>query len=275
MEKISTGFTFTEGPVWSKEEGCLFFSDIPENKIWRWTEDEGKEIYREPSGKSNGLTLDEEGRLLACEHANRRVSRTEEDGSVTSLVETYEGKRLNSPNDLVVASDGTIYFTDPPYGLEGQDGGYRDKELPFQGLYRLESEEGELTLLAKDFEKPNGLAFSPDESLLYVDDTDRGHVRKFPVNEDGTLGKGDLFVQLKGKREGNVDGMKVDEEGNVYVTGPGGIWVFAPDGKGLGRIEVPEVAANLAWGEEGKTLFITASTSLYRIKLEVEGISAS
>lgn len=272
LEKIAGGFVFTEGPVWDAENKCLFFSDIPANIMRKWTSTKGIEIYRQPSGKSNGLTIDKQGRLIACEHANRRVSRTEKDGTVVTIADKYDGKKLNSPNDVVVKSDGSIYFTDPPYGLTAEFGNLGEQELPFQGVYRL-SPDGKLTLLIDDFDKPNGLAFSPDESLLYIDDTDRAHVRVFDVNPDGTISNGRVFAELKGDEPGAVDGMKVDSEGNVYVTGPGGISIFDPSGKKLGRIDVPEVAANLAWGDDDwKTLYITASTSLYKIRLGIMGI---
>jgi gluconolactonase len=277
LEKIATGFVFTEGPIWDASQGCLFFSDIPANKMRKWTEAKGVELFREPSGKSNGLTLDKQGRLIACEHANRRVSRTEKDGTVVTIADKYNGKKLNSPNDVVVKSDGSIYFTDPPYGLSAEFGNLGEQELPFQGVYRLSADGKTLILLIDDFDKPNGLAFSPDESLLYIDDTDGVHIRVFDVKPDGTISNGRIFADLKGNNdEGNVDGMKIDSEGNVYVTGPGGISIFDPSGKKLGKIDMPEVSANLAWGEKDwKTLFITASTSIYRIRLAIEGIRVS
>jgi gluconolactonase len=273
LERLATGFMFTEGPIWDAANGCLFFSDIPGNKMRKWTPGKGIEVFREPSGKSNGLTLDKKGRLLACEHANRRVSLTEKDGTVVTIADRYEGKRLNSPNDVVVKSDGSIYFSDPPYGLTAEFGVLGEQELPFQGVYRFSPDGKTLTLLVDDFEKPNGLAFSPDESLLYIDDTDRVHVCVFDVNPDGTISNGRVFAELEGNEEGNVDGMKVDSEGNVYVTGPGGISIFAPSGEKLGRIDMPEVSANMAWGDDDwNSLYITASTSLYKIRLGIEGI---
>jgi len=273
LEKLATGFIFTEGPVWDAANGCLFFSDIPGDKMRKWTKDEGIEVFRDPSGKSNGLTFDKQGRLIACEHANRRVSRTEKDGTVVTIADRYEGKRLNSPNDVVVKSDGSIYFSDPPYGLTAEFGVLGKQELPFQGVYRLSPDGRTLTLLVDDFERPNGLAFSPDESLLYIDDTDRAHVRVFDVNPDGTISNGHVFAEVKGDGAGGVDGMKVDSEGDIYVTGPGGIWIFDSSGNKLGSVGVPEVAANMAWGDEDwKTLYITASTSLYRIRLGIKGI---
>jgi sugar lactone lactonase YvrE len=268
VEKVADGFQFTEGPVWITE-GQLVFSDIPADTIYKWAPGEGNaQVFRQPSGHSNGLTLDRQGRLLACEH-DRRVSRTERDGRVVTLAERYQGKRLNSPNDIVVKSDGGIYFTDPPYGLPGQREG---KELDFQGVYRIEL-DGTLVLLDASFERPNGLAFSPDERVLYVDDTQRGHIRAFDVKEDGTLANGRVFAELESADlPGAPDGMKVDVYGNVFCTGPGGIWVIAPFGEVLGTISVPEVPANLAWGDEDRrTLYITARTGLYRIRLQTGG----
>ena len=273
LEKIATGFMFTEGPVWDASQGCLFFSDIPANKMRKWTKAKGAELIREPSGKSNGLTLDKQGRLIACEHANRRVSRTEKDGKVVAIADKYNGKKLNSPNDVVVKSDGSIYFTDPPYGLTAEFGNLGEQELPFQGVYRLSADGKTLTLLIDDFDRPNGLAFSPDESLLYIDDTARVHVRVFDVQPDGTIANGRIFADLKSDAEGNVDGMKIDSEGNAYVTGPGGVSILDPSGKKLGIIEMPEVSANVGWGEDDwKTLFITASSSVYKIRLNIAGI---
>ncbi|HGJ64928.1 TPA: SMP-30/gluconolactonase/LRE family protein [bacterium] len=273
LEKIATGFMFTEGPVWDEKNKCLYFSDIPANIMRKWSKDKGVEIIREPSGKSNGLTLDKQGRLIACEHANRRVSRTEKDGTVITIADKYNGKKLNSPNDVVVKSDGSIYFTDPPYGLSAEFGNLGEQELSFQGVYRLSPDGKDLTLLVDDFNKPNGLAFSPDESILYIDDTDEVHIRAFDVKPDGTIANGRLFVDLRADAEGNVDGMKVDSEGNIFVTSPGGVSVIDPEGNKLGVIEMPEISANVAWGEDDwKTLFITASTSVYKIKLNIPGI---
>jgi gluconolactonase len=248
----------------------LLFSDIPANRIYKWTPGKGAPaVFREPSGHSNGLTLDRSGRLLACEH-DRRVSRTEPDGRVVTLADRYRGKRLNSPNDIVVKSDGAIYFTDPPYGLVDQ---VEDKELDFNGVFRLEP-DGTLILLDDTFERPNGLAFSPDESVLYVDDSHRGHIRAFAVQEDGTLDAGRILAVLdRAGAEGVPDGMKVDVRGNVFCTGPGGVWVFDPDGTLLGTIEPPEVPANLAWGDDDlQTLYMTARTGLYRIRTQSGGV---
>jgi gluconolactonase len=260
-ERIATGFQFTEGPVWHPD-GYLLFSDIPANSILKWTPDGNVETFRKPSGNSNGLTFDRQGLFIACEHGNRRVSRTEKDGAVVTLADRYSGKRLNSPNDVAVKSDGSIYFTDPPYGVEEDQ-----RELDFQGVYRL-APDGTLTLLVDDFDRPNGLAFSPDEKILYVDDTNRRHVRAFDVQPDGTLKNGRVLAELKSDKPGGPDGMKVDTKGNLYVTGPGGTWVFDSTGKHLGTIVTPEEPANCAFGgKDNKTLFITAQTSVYCVKV--------
>jgi gluconolactonase len=267
VEKVAGDFQFTEGPLWHPK-GFLLFSDIPANTLYQWTVNEKPKIFRRPSGNTNGNTLDREGRLLSAEHGNRRVSRTEKDGTVVTLASQFEGKRLNSPNDLLVKSDGSIYFTDPPYGIKSEQ-----EELGFYGVYRL-APDGKLTLLVKDFVRPNGIAFSPDEKKLYVNDSEKGHIRVFDVKSDGTLENGQLFAELKDpSKKGVPDGMKVDQEGNVYSTGAGGVWVFSPSGNLLGRIEVPEVAANIGWGDDDyKTLYITASNSLYRIRLKIPGV---
>ena len=262
-ERIATDLKFTEGPVWHPD-GYLLFSDIPANTIYKWTPDGELEKYRSPSGNSNGLTLDSLARLVACEHGNRRVSRTEPDGQIVVLADKYQGKRLNSPNDLVVKSDGSTYFTDPPYGVQPDE-----RELDFQGVYRI-APDGTLILLVDDFVKPNGLAFSPDESVLYVGDTDRKHVRAFDVQHDGTLANGRIFADLSARQHG-PDGMKVDAKGNLYVTA-GVVWIFDNTGKHLGDIVMPDPPANCAFGGPGnKMLFITARPSVYRVELKVQG----
>ncbi len=271
-ERLGSGCQFTEGPLWNAGAGYLLFSDIPANQIKRWSPDSGITNFRSPSGSSNGLTYDKQGRLIACEHGNRRVSRTEADGTIISIAAHYNGKRLNSPNDVVVKSDGSIYFTDPPYGIMDDDGETKGQELGFQGVYRLSADCRTLTLLADDFDRPNGLCFSPDESILYVDDTARMHIRAFDLQPDGTLGNGRVFAEESGEN-GVPDGMKVDVRGNLYATGPGGVWIFDASGKHLGIIKIPEITANLAWGgRDWKSLFITASTSIYRVECKVSGI---
>ena len=272
VERLATGMQFTEGPVWHACGGFLVFSDIPADQMKRWSPIDGLTDYRVPSGKSNGLTYDRQGRLLACEHANRRVTRTEADGSISVIASHYQGKRLNSPNDLIVKSDGSIYFSDPPYGLGEAFSEPAEQEQPGNGVYRLSPDGKTLTVLVDDFDRPNGLCFSPDESLLYVDDTARMHIRVFQVQADGGIDKGRLFAEENG--EGGVPGgMKVDVRGNVYLTGPGGIWIFSPQGEHLGILKVPEGAANLAFtGPQWRTLIITATTSIYRVECKVPGI---
>ncbi|MBD2449396.1 galactose-1-epimerase [Nostoc sp. FACHB-152] len=267
VEKIAAGFQFIEGPLWHPED-FLLFSDIPANTIYKWQPNKKLEVFRHPSGNANGNTFDKQGRLITAEHSNRRLSRTEKNGKLVSLVSHYQGKRLNSPNDLVVKSDGSIYFTDPPYGIKKEQ-----EELGFYGVYRLKT-DGKLTLLVRDFVRPNGIAFSPDETKLYVNDSERGHIRVFDVDSNGLLKNGRIFAQQKypGK-EGVPDGMKVDLGGNVYSTGPGGVWVYSPAGTLLGIIQVPEAPANLAWGDSDyRSLYITANNSLYRIRLRNPGV---
>ena len=270
-EQIATGFGFTEGPIWCGD--YLLFSDIPNNRVVRWRRlSEGPEVttFRTPSGNSNGLTLDKSRRLVTCEHSARRVTRTEPDGSISVVAERYQGKRLNSPNDVVVRSDSSIYFTDPPYGLPGLT---EWKELPYNGVYRL-APDGELVLLMDDFDRPNGLAFSPDENILYVNDTARGHIRAFDVKTDGSLGNGRVLIEMKSPEPGAPDGMKVTQTGNIYCTGPGGFWIIEPGGKSLGRITLPELPANLAWGDaDWRSLYLTCRTSVYRLRLSEPGIA--
>ena len=273
VERLAGGFEFTEGPLWNAEEGYLLFSDMPGNVMRRWWEESGAvEEVRKPSNMSNGLTYDNEGRLVACEHATSRLTRTESDGSITTIASHYQGKELNSPNDVVVKSDGSIYFTDPPFGRAPYFGVERPQELDFQGVYRVGPVSGEPELLADDFEAPNGLCFSPDESLLYVNDTARMHIRVFDVRRDGTIENGRVFFVQEGTGEGKPDGMKTDEQGNVYCTGPGGIWVISPEAEHLGTIRVPEKANNLNWGgPDWNTLYITASSSIYRVPTRIRG----
>ncbi len=214
------------------------------------------------------MTYDTERRLIICEHGNRRISRIEKDGAHTVLADRFHGKRLNSPNDVVVRSDGMIFFTDPPYGIKPEE-----KELPFNGAFRLDPESRELSLLVQDFDRPNGLAFSPDERTLYIADTPKRHIRAFEANPDGKLSDSRLFAEIQSEEPGNPDGMKVDVEGNLYVAAAGGIWIFTSDGEPVGIIRTPERPANCAWGgNDWRTLFITARESLYNIRLNVPGI---
>ncbi len=269
IERLATGFQFTEGPVWNPEDGVLYFSDIRTNRIHAWSPDAGVAVFREPSGNSNGLTYDQDGRLIICEHSTRRLGCLDRAGGYTVLCDQFQGKRLNSPNDAVVKSDGTIYFTDPPYGIQPDA-----QELPFQGVFRYDPARHALTLLTDDFDRPNGLAFSPDERVLYVaDSSTRRHIRAFTVQADGTLRDGRVFAVIHSEEPGNPDGMKIDADGNLYSAAAGGIWVFRADGETVGVIRTPETPANCAWGDEdGRTLYITARTSLYRIRLNVPGI---
>lgn len=272
LEQIATGFLFTEGAMWDGTSQELIFSDIPGDIMRKWSAENGITTFRQPSAKTNGNYFDLEGRLISCEHINSRVVRQEHDGTITVLATHYDGKELNSPNDIVVTSAGAIYFTDPSYGRMDVFGLLREQDLDFQGVYRLDPDSGDLALLASDFAQPNGLTFSLDEKQLFVNDTDRGHIRVFAVAADGSLAGGDVWAVPQGPGDGGVDGMKIDSAGNLYTTGPGGLFVYAPDGTCLGLIQVPEVAANFTWGDDDlKTIYITASTSLYRIRVNVPG----
>jgi gluconolactonase len=226
------------------------------------------EIFREPSGNSNGLTRDRKGRLIACEHGNRRVTRTEKNGSIKTLADKFQGKKLNSPNDVVTKSDGAIYFSDPSYGIK-----LDEQEQPVQGVYHLSPDGKELSLVADDLARPNGLAFSPDEKKLYIDDSERRHIRVFNVQDDGSLSGGAVFYDMNVSTPGAPDGMKVDVEGHVYCTGAGGVWVFDAQGKHLGTIVTPEKPSNCAWGDDDwQSLYITAVTSVYKIRVNTPGI---
>jgi gluconolactonase len=272
FEKLGTGFLFTEGPVWHPTGKFLLFSDMPGDHMRRWSAADGVTTFRNPCDMSNGLTYDRQGRLIACEHATSRVTRTEPDGRIVALATHYQGKQLNSPNDIVVAAAGGIYFTDPPYGRAKFYGVERPPELSFQGVFRVGPDPGSPELLVDDFDRPNGLCFSLDERRLFINDTARQHVRVFDVTPGGTLRNGRVWAETKGDKPGAPDGMKIDAAGNVYCCGPGGIHVFDPDGNVTEVIEVPEYTANFAWGDDDfRSLFITASTSLYRIRTKVPG----
>jgi gluconolactonase len=286
IEKLSDSFQFIEGPLWFPA-GYLWFSDVQGNVVRQWSPD-GKvvEILRPggydgtdaPAGAfigPNGMIADKDGAVLLCQHGNHRIVRISKDRKVSTVVESFQGKRLNSPNDLVYKSDGSLYFTDPPYGLVGQDKDPK-KALKFNGVYRL-SPDGKLQILVRDMTRPNGIAFSPDERALYVANSDekRKIWMRYDVQPDGTLKNGKVFFDVTAQtEEGLPDGMKVDAQGNLFCTGPGGIWVFSPDGKHLGTIKPTEVPANCNWGDDGKTLYMTARTGLYRIKLPVAGKKA-
>jgi gluconolactonase len=273
LERIATGFRFVEGPVWHPERRILYFSDIVGDTLYQWRAEDGASVARHPSHMANGNTLDLQGRLVTCEHATSRLTRTEHDGSVTILASHYEGRELNSPNDVVVRRDGAIYFTDPTSGRSPIYGVPREPELPFRGVYRLDPASGTLILLVDDFSKPNGLCFSPDGTCLFVDDSDRDHIRAFDVKEDGTLAGGAVWAELPAEGVGVADGMKADQAGNIYCCGRGGIHLFTPDGERLGMIQMPEHTTNLGWGDEDlRTLYITAHTSVYRLRVQAPGL---
>jgi gluconolactonase len=296
IEKVADGFGFVEGPVWvhTSSPGFLIFSDIPANVINKWTPDGKVSVFLEKSGfsgsdpgdagfqlnnghaivtlyGSNGVTIDKQGRVTYCTHGDRDVVRVEKDGKRTVLADRYEGKRLNSPNDLVYKSDGSLYFTDPPFGLRKLADDPK-KELPFAGVYRWAN--GKLQLLNKDFGAPNGIAFSPDEKILYVNDSFSKVYWRFDVQPDGTLANKKLLIDMSPSKEDGVpDGIKIDQKGNLYGAGPGGVWVLTPEGKHLGTIKPPENPANLAWGDaDAKTLYFTAVTGLYRLRVNIPGI---
>ena len=291
IEKLAGGFLFTEGPVWvprtEDTDGYLLFSDPNNNLIYRWTQDGQLSIFMTKSGYrgadigeygqpgSNGLTLDKQGRLTINQHGNRRVARMEKNGQFTVLADRYEGKRLNSPNDLVYKSDGALYFTDPPFGLPKFFDDPR-KELPYSGVFRVSPDGKNVQLLTKELSGPNGLAFSPDEKFFYVDNWDEKKkiIMRYEVNPDGTLANGKVFFDMtSAEGEDALDGMKIDQKGNLYVSGPGGLWIISPDGKHLGTIVGPEHPHNFAWGDDdGKTLYLCAKTGLYRIRLNIAGI---
>ncbi|HEY3083708.1 MAG TPA: SMP-30/gluconolactonase/LRE family protein [Chloroflexota bacterium] len=281
LERIVAGMAFTEGPLWMGSH--LLFSDLPHNRIARWeVTPAGPEVttWRWPSGGdlddrreigqpgSNGLTLDRQRRLIACEHGRRRVSRTLENGEVVTLADRYAGKRLNSPNDVVARSDGTVFFSDPPYGLPNQSEG---KEQDANAFYRVDL-DGRVVRLVDDFDRPNGLAFSPDERTIYLADTRRLHLRAFEVTPEGDLVNGRPFADMANPQNHGPDGLKVDSTGNVWCTGAGGVWVLTPTGDLLGIVRTPERPANCAFGgDDWKTLYITAQQCVYRIELEVAG----
>ena len=285
VEKLADGFAWVEGPAWNRKGRYLLFSDIPNNSIFMWKEGKGVTLFLKPSGYtgtepfegkepgSNGLTFDLDGRLVLCEHGDRRITRIERDGQKSVLADRFEGKRLNSPNDVVFKSNGDMYFTDPPFGLPGA---FDDpnKELDFQGVYRLAT-NGELTLLTKDLKAPNGIAFSPNEKILYVSDSGRRVWMAFDVKDDGTITNGRVLLDAseRGKdRPGVPDGLKVDIHGNLFGGAPGGVYVIAPDGTLLGMFDFGMATGNCTWGENGSTLFITSNTAVYRIRLDTKGV---
>lgn len=299
LECVATGFNkWLEGPVWTRE-GTLLFAEIPSNNIDQWIPGNGASVFIHPSGYkgpapykgpepgSNGMTLDPKGKVTVAGHAGRTVWRLESlhpNAQITVLADSYQGKKLNSPNDLVYKSDGSLYFTDPPYGLETQKDDDPAKELRINGVYRIRDavnqkpgappDHGKLELVIKDLLRPNGLAFSPDEKFLYVADSGKRIWMRYRVLPDGSVTDGSLLLDASSDpAKGSPDGLRVDVKGNIYSAGPGGVWIISPEGKHLGTIKVPEVVSNVAWGDrDGKTLYITASTSVYRIKLNNVGI---
>lgn len=285
LEKLDEGFEWSEGPAWDRKANRLYFSDVPRNVVHAWSDAGGRVDFLRPSGYtgptprggepgSNGLVIDPEGRLVLCQHGDRRVARACSDGRFETLADRFEGKRFNSPNDAAYKSDGSLYFTDPPYGLaKGNDD--PAKEIPYNGVYRL-AKDGTVTLLTKEMSFPNGIAFAPDESTLYVANSDpkRAIWMAFPVKDDGTLGAGNVFADFTkqvGVKPGLPDGMKVDRSGNVFATGPGGVLVFALDGTHLGTIDSGEATANCGWGGDGSTLYVTADMYLGRIATTTKG----
>jgi len=259
IEKIAGDLQFTEGPC-ELRDGSLVFSDIPANKMYRFAD--GKlTVYREPSHNANGNTLDPQGRLISCEHGARRVERQEADGKMTVLAERFEGKRLNSPNDIAVRKDGVVFFTDPPYGIRPEQA-----ELGFNGIYAIVG--GKLNLLDKSFERPNGLVLSPDEKWLYVADTAKSHIRRFAVGADGSVSGGEVWAETR-----HPDGIRADADGRIWSASGDGVNVISPEGKNLEIIQFPEQPANLCFSRDGKTLFVTARTGVYRVGVRVKGIA--
>lgn len=272
IEKVADGFQFTEGPVWS-EEGYLLFSDIPANTIFKVTPEGNVSEFKKPSGNANGLTYDRQGRLLLAQHGPRQIARLKNDGTITALAQEYNGKRLNSPNDLVVKSNGAIFFTDPPWGLpDNMDD--PAKELTFQGVFKYHN--GQVTLIDDQWRLPNGIAFSPDEKYLYVGtaEEERPIWVRYRVHNNGRIGEGKVFFDASSADEsGSPDGMKVDQKGNLYCTGPGGLWIISPNGQHVATIKPPQLPSNCAWGgEDGKTLYMTARTGVYKIDLNIQGV---
>jgi gluconolactonase len=284
VQKLAEGYDWSEGPAWDKSTKSLVFSDVPMNTVYRFKDGAGVSVFLKPSGYtgatprggepgSNGLVFSPDGKLVLCQHGDRRVALLDGDKFVT-LADNYQGKRLNSPNDAVFHSNGDLYFTDPPYGLL-KNNADPAKELPFNGVYRLKH-GGELTLLTKEMTFPNGIALSPDEKTLYVANSDPNLAiwKSFPVKDDGTLGEGKVFLDVTAMartKKGLPDGMKVDASGNLFATGPGGVLVIAPDGTHLGTFATGEATANCGWGDDGSTLYITADMYLGRVRLSTKG----
>lgn len=273
LETICDGHRFLEGPAWHPYEKHLRFSDIPGNSTLEWSEREGLTVYRANSHMANGNTYDRQGRLLSCHHASSRVTRMDDDETMTVIASHFQGQELNSPNDIVVKSDGAVYFTDPPYGREARHGIPRPRELDFNGVFRLDPADESLTLLTTALNRPNGLCFSLDESLLYVNDSPEYKIHVFAVEADGTLSDGRLFAVTKGDGPGVPDGMKIDSEGNLYCCAQGGLHVFKADGSLLGRLLTPMQITNFTWGDADlRSLYLTGATTLYRVRCEIPGL---
>jgi gluconolactonase len=275
LELLASRFQFTEGPIWHPLERHLTFSDIPGDAMYRWSEEDGVQVFRRPSHKANGNAYDLRGCILTCEHLTSRLSRTNLDGSYEILASHFEGKELNSPNDVVVKSDGTLYFTDPPFGrINARVGELRPLALGFCGVYRLDPATNALSLLVDDFDRPNGLCFSTDEHSLFVNDSAHNHIRSFNLQDDGTLSNGRVWAQLVGEGVGPADGLKIDSEGNVYCTGPGGIHILDATANYLGVLQMPAQTANLCFGDDDLcSLYITASDAIYRLRVCIPGQS--
>ena len=275
LEEVATGFTFTEGPIWHPTDGYLLFSDMPADIRRKYTPDGTVVEVRNPSNKCNGMTYTEDLDLIVCEHVTSSLVRERPDGTVETIASHFEGQELNSPNDVCVRSDGSIYFSDPWYGRMPVFGLERDLDLGFQGVYRIPPVGGDFELVVdrNKYEQPNGLCFSPDESLLYINDTPRALIDVYDVNADGSLSNGRRFAENIGSgviEEGIPDGMKCDEEGNIWVTGPGGVWIIDTDGEHIGTVKVPQNVGNLTWGgDDWHTLYMPSSSSLYTIRTKV------
>jgi gluconolactonase len=275
LDRIVHGLYFGEGPLWDRRRNRLLFVDIIGDTIWQWTPGVGTSRLIHPSRHANGLTFDLDGRLVVAGWSARTIWRMEKDGSLVTIAERYQGRKLNSPNDIVVRSDGTIYWTDSPGGLviPGMVGEDLQRHLDIQGVFRL-APAGEVKLAIEDCVYPNGLCFSCDETILYVNDTRQGLIRAFAVAADGSVGPGRLFHKLAGSEPGVADGMKVDREDNVYCTGPGGIHIIDPSGRRIGRLRIPGHCTNLAWGEEDwRSLYVTTYDSVYRTRLQIPGVA--
>jgi gluconolactonase len=275
LTQIARGMSFGEGPVWDQKNGCLYFVDIIDSKIYRWRPGIGLDVHMSSTGHANGMTLDREGRLVVAGWSSRTIWRLEHDGSTTTLASHYEGKKINTPNDIVIRSDGSIYWTDSDGGLliPGMEGEDSQRYLDFSGVFCIPPGGKDIRPILTDDVFPNGLAFSPDEKKLYVNDTRLRHIRAFDVNDDGSVRNPKVHYQLIGDEVGHADGMKVDINGNLFCTGPAGIHILDPSGKLLGRLRIPEDCTNMAWGDDDlMSLFITTFHAVFRIRLKTSGL---